>query len=517
MPRNGDIMNKNYFKWLIRSRKISLLFFILIYIGFQLIPFTGFDPAYPKDTFITSANIGCVLSILLTIAMPVYLLSYIHRKSSVDMYFSLPVSRKEQLITNLFLTWLISYGCFFVGTTLVWLLRARGIILLRTFVALQLFSAFSIAVLTLFHTAVYTITNTVFDGVVMIGAYTLLPVIVELTVISFLYSMIAGRNLPSDSLVNQIGTLLSPISMFFINTGAILEPEYSDTGFMALYLLPMSIFALLSALLLRHHFINRKAERAEQLSDDILAYPFIINVYLLLILLDLSWTVVSDSFEGLQFVYLLLFFIYIVASFVYKRSIKISYKPIVLFLIFCIGTMGFAKLGWATEGFGLSSLPYNLYSEKYLCYQYRADVKLEDLSLDNSDNYDENYANVSFILTIPTENKADYKDIIEKLEAYRKQSRSRFYNRNTGYSSVYFEVYNKKAEYDYREYNDYSYTGAYPFSEEELKEISRYCDVTVYPIINKESGSLKSGDLETMTLKDFLNFRTEHKEITKTE
>ena len=175
MPWNGDIMNKNYFKWLIKSRKVSLLFFILIYIGFQLIPFTSFDPAYPKDTFIAGANIGCVLSILLTMAMPVYLFAYIHRKSSVDMYFSLPVSRKEQLITNLLLTWLLSYGCFFAGTTLIWLVHARDVILLRTFVSLQLFSAFSIAVLILFHSAVYALTNSVFDGVVMIGAYTVLP------------------------------------------------------------------------------------------------------------------------------------------------------------------------------------------------------------------------------------------------------------------------------------------------------------------------------------------------------
>jgi hypothetical protein len=504
-------MNKNYFKWLIKSRKVSLLFFILIYIGFQLMPFTSFDSAYPKDTFIAGTNIGCILSILLTMAMPVYLFSYIHRKSSIDMFFSLPVSRKDQLITNLALTFILSYGCYFAGTTLVWLLRARGVVLLRTFVYLQLFSAFSIAVLTLFHSAVYTLTNTVFDGVVMIVAYTILPGIVAISVMSFLYSMIAGRNIPSDSLVNQIGTLLSPISMFFINTGALLEPEYSDTGFMTLYLLSMSVIAFLSVLLLRRHFINRKAERAEQLSDDILAYPFIINVYLLLVLLDLSWTVVSDSLEGLQFVYLLLFFIYIVASFIYKRSIRITFKPIALFLIFCIGTMGFAKLGWATEGFGLSSLPYNLYSEKYLCYQYRADVKLEDLSIDNSDNYEENYANVSFTLTIPTENKADYKDIIEKLEAYRKQSTSRFYNRNTGYSSVYFEVYNKKAADDYREYNDYSYTGAYAFSEAELKEISRYCDVNVYPVINKEAGSLQYSSFEEMTLKEFLDHRADHK------
>ena len=187
-------------------------------------------------------------------AVPVYLFSYIHRKSSVDMYFSLPVSRKEQLITNLLLTWLLSYGCFFAGTTLVWLLRARGVILIRTFVYLQLFSAFSIAVLTLFHTAVYTITNSVFDGVVMIGAYTLLPVIVELSLMSFLYSMIAGRNIPSDSIVTQTGTLMSPVSMYFINIEALLEPEYSDAGFRALYFLPMLIIAAISMMLLRKHF-----------------------------------------------------------------------------------------------------------------------------------------------------------------------------------------------------------------------------------------------------------------------
>lgn len=513
-------MNKNYFNWLIKSRKISILFFILIYIAFQLIPFSTFDSYSAKDTFVTSANIGCFLSMLMTVALPVFLFSYIHRKSSADMFLSMPVSRREQLITNLVFTWLMSYGSFFIGTTLVWVARTLNVIPVRMWLSLQVFTAFALIVLILVHSAVYNLANSIFDGIVMIGAYALLPAIAGLSVTSFLYSMIAGKNVPDDSFVNQLGTFLSPLAMSFINIGAILEPDYSDAAFNYYYLIPMIMFAIIAAALLKLNFINRKAERAGQISDNPLSYPFIINIYLVLILLDLAWTVVSDGPEDLLFFYLLLFFIYVISSFVYKRTLKISVRPIAFFVCACILTIGFARVGWITEGFGLSNLPYNLFSEPYLYYEYRADAKIENLGEDTAARDDANetaakdYAQVNFTLEIPADRKDEYKNIIDLMEDYRHKSKSNFYTRDIGdESSVYFEVYNKTDKDTYRYDNYYSYSSTSPLSEKELLEISKYCSVNVdvYNYGKDSDGDYYIDDSNEMSLTEFIARRSSAK------
>jgi len=501
-------MNMSYFKWLIKSRKISIIFFVLIYIAFQLIPFTSYDPEYPIETFIDSAYIGLFMSIVMSVAAPVFLFSYIHRKNSVDMYLALPVSRRDQLITNLVFSWMMSYGSFLVGTTLVWLLRAHDILPIARLAAIQLFAAFALMVLVLAHSAVYILANSILDGIIMIGAYALLPAVVGTSASAFIFSMIAGRNVPSDSFVNQIGKYLSPLYMTVSNMSLLLEQESSDVLFHAEYLVPMIIFVILSIVLLKLNFIDRKSERAGQISDHILSYPFIINTYLILILFDLAWSLVSTSFSGLEFYYLLLFFIYVVASFIYKRTIKISVKPIVFFICTCIVTVGFAKIGWATEGFGLSNLPYDLFSEKYLCYQYNAECKIDDLGDDVPDNYNE-YASVNFTLQIPADEKDNYQEIIDKFESYRQQSKNLFYSvKMDDERSVIFEVYNKKDLDTYRHDNSYSYNGAYTFSESELKDISKYCEVTVYPVVNySESKYYRDDDAEDMTLDEFMIWR----------
>ena len=501
-------MNKNYFKWLIKSRRISILFFLLISVAFQLIPITGYDPQRPDETFITCASVGNVLSVLLSAAVPVLLFSYIHRKSSVDMFLSLPVSRKEQLLTNILFTWLMAYGSFFLGTTIVWVTKTFQAIPLRAWAFLQLYEAYSLLVLILVNTAIFVLANSIFDGIIMIGAYSVLPGIVGISVLIFMESMIAGRNLPPRSFVSDIAVMLSPAGMLSANLECILYPDYIQfTGFSRTYVILQFLYGMIATALLRHHFIKRKAERAGQISDDILSYPFIINIYLILILLDMAWTVVSGDWDGMGFFYLLLFFIYIVASFVYKRSLRITWRPIAFFAFAAVASLCFAKAGWVTEGFGLSKLPFELFNERYLCYSYDAYVSLDDLGtmLKSGENIDRHEAKVEFTVTIPEEEKDRYGVIIEKLEDYRRQSISRFYSKDytdhSGY--VTFRIYNKRNIDEGREYEQYDYDGAYPLSEDELREISRFCEVTVRPYLDSDARVSS----EDMSLSEFFRWR----------
>ncbi|OON85839.1 hypothetical protein BXO88_10385 [Oribacterium sp. C9] len=505
-------MNKNYFKWLIKSRRISILFFLLISVAFQLISFTGYDHLHPEDTFTACANIGNILSILLSAAVPVLLFSYIHRKNSVDMFLSLPVSRKEQLLTNILLTWLMAYGSFLLGTAIVWITKAFHAVPVHRFLLLQGYEAYSLLVLILVNTAVYTLANSIFDGIVMIGAYSTLPGVVGISIMIFMQCMIAGRNLPPDSFIYDIAVMLSPAGMLASNLEFILEPEYAQLSiFSVRYVLLQFLYAVIAIVLLRYHFIKRKAERAGQISDDILSYPFIINIYLALILLDMAWSIVSDGWDNMEFFYLLLFFIYIVASFVYKRTLKITWRPIAYFVFATVASLCFAKAGWATEGFGLSKLPYDLFSQRYLCYSYDAFVSIEDLGtiLESGEDTETHEANVEFTMVIPKEKKERYNAMIEKLEDYRRQSRAKFYNSGKENSTyIMFRVYNKADLEKGMEFQQYDYDGAHPLSEADLKEISKYCEVTVTPHLGTDN---KMSYID-MDLSEFLKWReTEYK------
>lgn len=499
-------MNKNYFKWLIKSRRISILFFLLISVAFQLISFTSFNHLHPEDTFISCANVGNVLSVLLSMAMPVLLFSFIHRKSSVDMFLSLPVSRKSQLLSNILLTWLLAYGSFFIGTTLVWVTQTFHVISVHTWAMLQLYEAFSLLVLILVNTAVFTFANSIFDGIVMIGAYMTLPGIVGISVMIFMECMVAGRNLPENSFIYSLSVMLSPLAMQAQNLEFILEPEYSELEiFNRLYVILQFLYGMLAILLLRHHFIKRKSERAGQISDDFLSYPFIINIYLALILLDMAWNIVSSGWDNMEFFYLLLFFIYIVASFVYKRTLKITWRPVAFFICAAVVSIGVAKVGWATEGFGLSRLPHELFRERYLCYSYDGYVSITDLGKATEDD-DTDDARVDFTLEIPKEEKDRYGLLIEKMEEYRKQSRAHFYSKagsNDNPNSLMFNVYNREDTSKSFEHFRFEYDGAYPLSEDDLREISKYCEVTVTPYLEKDNGW---SSLE-MTLSEFMKWR----------
>ena len=509
-------MNKNYFKWLIKSRKVSILFFTLICIAFQLISFTGYDPEQPLETFLLSANIGGGLSVFMSAAIPILFFSYIHRKSSADMFLALPVSRKEQLITTVVLTWLMAYGSFFLGTLIVWAARLNCVVSIKNLAFIQIFSAYSFLVLILLFSALYMLANSVFDGIVMIGAYSVLPAVVMVTVITFIYSMIAGNFVPSDSFIYRIGTLLSPVALFFTNLEYLLDPKgCAPETFNSSYVVLQLVYGLLSVAILKFHFINRKAERTDQISDEVLSYPFIINAYLILILLSLAWSVVSDTENGLEFAYLLLFFIYIVASFVYKRTLKITWKPVAFFLFACAATIAFAKAGWTTEGFGLSRLPHELFPERYLHYNYSGDVTLDDLGKQVPD-YNQDRAYLTLDLCIPSEKASEYESLIERFETLRSEAISNFYNYSASSpgTEVGLSIFNQ-AKDNSPNLNYYNYNRVPTLSEEELKTLSKYCEITVYPILYtlNDDGSVNAekqredNALHDMTLDEFLSWR----------
>ena len=83
------MFSKEYFNYLLKSKKYLLLFVFLLTIMNIL----------SNKTVDITLGIECVICFGLAYFLPVYIFSYIHNKKAVDTFFSMPISRKAMLIT----------------------------------------------------------------------------------------------------------------------------------------------------------------------------------------------------------------------------------------------------------------------------------------------------------------------------------------------------------------------------------------------------------------------------------
>ena len=124
---------------------------------------------------------------------------------------------------------------------------------------------------------------------------------------------------------------------------------------------------MLSIFLLKANFLDRRLERAEQLSDQTLAYPLVIRIYTALCLLILAAGTIRGSVEFLMFI--LIFAAFMVSQFVYRRTIRPNWKMIVQFLILLAAAFVIAGIGWWTRGFGLSERPVDYAHAQSITYR----------------------------------------------------------------------------------------------------------------------------------------------------
>ena len=86
-----SMINKDYFKYLIKQNKKYL---ILIYVIGIIIPFWMFNEHTP--TLCTTGVLSLVYGLGLSCIVPIYLFSFLQKKKSNILYFSLPI-KKESL------------------------------------------------------------------------------------------------------------------------------------------------------------------------------------------------------------------------------------------------------------------------------------------------------------------------------------------------------------------------------------------------------------------------------------
>lgn len=479
-------MNKNYFRFLIRYHRVPLVFFFVFYMTIAL---SGFLTGAGSDLHSGLPRVieSCmIMSILLSFGIPIYLFSWVHSRKSCDVYGALPYSRKEQLITSMAAAFLVCFGYFLAATIIPASIGiARNALYLSGYLEILGEMALGSLTLLLFNTGIYLVASNALDGIMMLGAYHLLPVMLMMTVSAAASNLIAGMDAPNMTLISWLSPVYSAGSLVINAFDASLVQNSDVITREPLW--PRNLiligFLICSVLLLKNHFLNRKLERAEQLSDNILAYPFVIRVYTAMCLLIL----ISGMFRGnADFITLILVFAaFLVSQFVYRRTIRPDWKMIVQFLILLASAFAVSAFGWKTRGFYLA--------DRELDYAHAQSITFR-LWKDDGARY--------LALNMDLKLNSDDKDAIALLEQIRRKSADEFYRKSSDQS-----VSDSEKTYDYNNFLSVETHGAsftyyfYPsdnFTSDELRTLAKHGSSDI------EKYSYETGMTEELTLDDFL-------------
>ena len=353
------MFSKEYFTYLFKSKKYLLIFILLI-------SFLNAVGSYNDEIGLIIQGFLCVV---LTYLIPCNVFSYVHDKKAVDTYFSIPVSRKAMLITGILFCIIVAYVPFVVTFSFFAVIEEIGIVNYALALIKILLVAFTLVV---FNTSLYLIGNNIFDGVVMIGAYTVLPAILFTALEIFADSYIAGRGFDM-SFVAYLSPVAISTDLFF----DILDASMFKIHNIAALILYLVVFAYL----LYKEYVDREVERASTPSTKIYSYPLVIYLYVFLILFMISssfnygYSSFSNFMSNMFIVYLMLFVVYVVAYFVYKRKLYFSYKLPLVFILAAMLTIGFAGVARKTKGFGLAQVyDHNDRFGQYILYSYMEEI-----------------------------------------------------------------------------------------------------------------------------------------------
>lgn len=508
-------MSKSYFKYLISSNKVLIAFVFVVQVLICVIENLSINLSC-VDALNYSGNI--FFAYVLSFILPVLLLHYVQNKKSVDSYFALPVKRRSVIISTLLFAWLlvmIPLLILFIGYIFVDFSNLT-VYLVALFVA-----TLSFLVLLVFNSGIYLIGNNNIDGIVMMIAYSLIPFIAIGLVDVYFTKICYGFSINIYYYCRYISLLYS--SFAYLNS-------ISTTSNFIPWIITIIIYFGAGYVAINKHYLNRKAERAQTISDNIFAYPFVIHAMtiMLLFMVSISYVNYYQEIGDMALLYFLVAILFEILTFIYRRMIKVKIRDIIVILTTIILSISFVKISLYYEGFGLSYL-YD-HNPKNVAYSYNMwNVQDEEILELLQAKYDEvNYYTVYFKLDILEKDMEKNKEINEWFNSLRDKSiKKYFHGENSQYDSTLRIINNGKevngeVSYDYYPERITYYYNDVDLSLEELKYINDnyttvYIDadvvINLQDTFNKEGVSAdrvltQSGettDYIQMTLNDILD------------
>lgn len=315
----------------------------------QFIPPVGSGGYYERVYLeLYTENILIALGII-CVLVPIYMFAYKMNKRSVDMYYSLPISRTKIAAVHFIVGLAYVLAAYTLGYFLGFAVVAVKVKHLYLVNYLFLYLATLIPAFTLYALSAffYTRANTIVDGVIFIvsGVFALF---VAVTILNHLIEIAAPKAVLIDAEGFLIWQPLNTIGNFFRNAikYGITETSYSWTFDPGSPWYEYSVCALVGAILMTAGAVgatcgmlltekNCKAENCGQISNSIFGYKVAIPLY----------TVALFMMLGNEILLLCIFaFAAFVATVVYRRTIKIGKNQAILFAIYIVVAFVFAML-----------------------------------------------------------------------------------------------------------------------------------------------------------------------------
>lgn len=425
-------MSKNYFKYLFKSNKVLIAFIAVIQALICIVE----SLTYNNNSASLNYSGNTIFAYALVFVLPILFLNHAQNKKSVDSYFALPVKRKAIILTSIFFMWLL------IIIPLILVLIAYSLIdsgQLTYYLYALFISTISFLVLLIFNSGIYLIGNNNVDGIIMMIAYSILPFILIGLLSSYFNKICYGFSLNTYYYCRYISLLYSS----YVNLNAHVE----ITSQFIPWLITIAIYFVSGYVAIKKHYINRKAERAQTISDNLFAYPFVIHtmIIMLIFMISISYQGYAGGLGDMILLYLLTAILFEILSFVYRRMIKVKIKDIVVIALTILLSIGFVKISFYYEGFGLSYL-YD-HSPKNVAYRYNMwNVQDNDVHNLLLEKYDEvRYYCVYFDLSIVEKDMDKNKDLNEWFNSLRDKSIKEYFSSDfTGYDSSLRVVNNAK-------------------------------------------------------------------------
>lgn len=373
--RGMECMNKqikNYMRYYLRDNK-RLLFLVFI-ILFMMIPFLAFNVSFLSNdvsndgAFSIMAAASCIGGCALSFLVPIFNMRFLFMKRSCDLYFSLPITRKDLFHMQYFsgiLAMLLPLSINYLLGSIVLIISSlldSGIGLYTSYllIAILLFYVvlvIFIVVLYSIFTFISTICNNLIDNILIAGCAVVLPFILYYVLQYFISNQI-GQVLSGITYngynefygMNIVLQVLSPLSVLYTALYNIVELfmvetlDFMGVTYLMIYWIVVGCFAYVFA---KKYFIARKQEAAEQRTTHILTYPLIIVLVTLSILL-----MIMTGNMGVVIPTIMAFMAYCCMIFFSKRVIKLKLGNIITFIVIFAVSASFSFAFYKTNGFG---------------------------------------------------------------------------------------------------------------------------------------------------------------------
>ncbi len=477
-------MSKNYLGYLLKSNRQSLIFICilnLLILAISLFSIPNIGSIYFAQVLI------CVHAGVLCFSLPARLFHFVHNRKAVDTFFPLSVSREKMMHTIL---------VYMIGAVLIPFILSTlcimGFEIFRYHGMHMNYAAFigmmslSYSALILFHSMVYLFANSVFDGVVMIGAYTFVPLLIYVVCATFMDHVIYAYQYPY---LNQLSYLSLTFTTLVEGLNMISKDFFAVDANYLKWLLSIVVYLLVSYFGLRREFIERKTERAEAISNEFFSYPLIINLYAIALIFVSAFNY-QNSLESLRWVLLqnvFIFTLYTVANFVYKRKIMVSLKSVIVFVVSLAASLLLVSAAYRTEGFHLSE-SYNhtpetisIYAHQYVTYGGDAESNNEIRNLLVSKGYEADSVYVECKGDLK-KTDAHYEEAIKTINGLRDKNVREHYHQKEQYYLGMMNLTEKKINGSAKRDYDYEINQASALTLSELKELNKFCEVKIYQI-----------------------------------